>query len=292
MKIWFQALRPKTLMASFGPVFIGAALAQADGLFHLGAVVASLMGALAIQVGTNLTNDYMDFFKGADNADRIGPTRVTQAGLIKPAQVRAAAAFFFVIALIIGTYLVGRGGWPVVAIGLVSILCGVLYTAGPYPLAYVGLGDLFVLIFFGPVAVAGTYYVQALRFSSTAFWAGIAPGLLSVAILSVNNLRDARGDARVGKKTLAVRFGDSFVRLEYAACIVGAALVPLVLVYQSGRHSLAFLGPLVLILAGTKPLSLILFQRTSGKNLNPLLGSTARLLFIESTVFSVGWTIS
>ena len=291
MNVWIQALRPKTLMASFAPILIGAALAHADGQFHLLAVCAALLGALAIQAGTNLTNDYMDFIKGADTADRLGPIRVTQAGLINPKRVRSAAGIDFFIAIGIGAYLVWRGGTTIVIIGLISVLCGVLYTAGPYPLAYLGLGDLFVLIFFGPVAVAGTYYVQTLRFSTTAIWAGLAPGLLSVAILSVNNLRDVVGDARVGKKTLAVRFGPTFARIEYGLCIAGATLIPLILIYRNGRHPLAFAAPLVFFIVAINPLTEILVKGAAGKSLNPLLGSTARLLFIESALFSIGWVI-
>ncbi|MCP4229209.1 MAG: 1,4-dihydroxy-2-naphthoate octaprenyltransferase, partial [bacterium] len=177
---------------------------------------------LLIQVATNFVNDYADFKKGTDDNTRIGPLRVTQAGLVTPTQMKRAIGTVFFITTLIGLYLVYRGGWPVVVIGLLSMISGALYTAGPYPLGYHGLGDIFVLIFFGPVALAGTYYVQALSVDWVIITAGFAPGFLSAAILTVNNLRDMEGDKKSGKKTLAVRFGRNFAMNEYFYSLLAA----------------------------------------------------------------------
>ncbi len=161
MRVWWEAARPKTLWASAAPVVMGTAMALADGALHAPSALCALLGALLIQVGTNYANDYSDFVKGADTEARIGPVRATQSGLVSPRTMKRATALVFLLTLVPGAYLVYRGGWPLVAIGVVSILCGILYTAGPWPLGYIGVADLFVLVFFGPVAVGGTYYVQA-----------------------------------------------------------------------------------------------------------------------------------
>jgi 1,4-dihydroxy-2-naphthoate octaprenyltransferase len=285
LKIWIQAARPKTLWAGVAPVLIGAALAKGDGVFHAVSVLLALAGAILVQVGTNYCNDYCDFKKGADTAQRVGPVRATQAGLVTPRAMAVATVVVFALAAVVCSALVARAGWPLAVVGVVSILCGVLYTAGPVPLAYVGLGDLFVLIFFGPVAVAGTYYVQALALPVHAVLAGIAPGLLSVAILTVNNLRDIETDRVAGKRTLAVRFGKGFARGEYAACIFGAALVPLALYFATGRSGGIF-GSLIL-LPGLATIRLVM--RDEGAPLNPMLGRTALLLLAYSVLFSMGW---
>jgi len=201
IKTWVLAGRPKTLPAALVPVIMGTAMAYGDGVYHIPAALAALLGALLIQIGTNFVNDYADFKKGTDNGERIGPLRVTQAGLVTPTQMKFAIALVFFLTVLAGLYLVYRGGWPVVIIGVLSIVSGALYTAGPYPLGYLGLGDIFVLIFFGPVALAGTYYVQALTINWIVILAGLAPGLLSVAILTVNNLRDIDGDKSREKNT-------------------------------------------------------------------------------------------
>ncbi|MBI3119171.1 MAG: 1,4-dihydroxy-2-naphthoate octaprenyltransferase, partial [Candidatus Hydrogenedentes bacterium] len=186
LKTWLLAARPKTLWAGVSPVIIGSAMAWEAGAFHPAAALAALAGAVLIQIGANFANDYFDFIKGTDTAERVGPTRVTQAGLVTPRQMRNATALVLALAFLIGLYLASRGGWPILLIGLLSIAFAVLYTGGPFPLAYLGLGDLFVLIFFGLVAVSGTYYVQALQLPLAALLAGIAPGLFSTAILTVN----------------------------------------------------------------------------------------------------------
>ena len=288
-KIWFLAARPKTLPAAAAPVVIGTALAVADGRFHgLGALCA-LLGALLIQIGTNFANDYFDHVKGTDTIERIGPLRVTQAGLVRPATMRAATALVFLLACVPGLYLVVRGGWVFVAIGLASILCGVLYTAGPYPLGYHGLGDLFVLVFFGPIAVAGTYYAQALELHGHAIAMGFSTGLFAVAILTVNNLRDIDQDRVAGKKTLAVRWGRTFARWEYlVALIVGGGVIPLALCASAGRWPA--LGSLVVLLLAA-PTVRAVFTRTDGPSLNNALASTGQLLAVFSLLFSIGWMV-
>ncbi|MBW2108896.1 MAG: 1,4-dihydroxy-2-naphthoate polyprenyltransferase [Deltaproteobacteria bacterium] len=286
-KIWILAARPKTLWAAVSPVLIGTAMAFEGGKGAWLPAAAALFGAVMIQIGTNFANDYFDYQKGADAGPRLGPLRVTQAGLVRPGAMRAAFFLAFFLAALAGTYLTWHAGWPIAIIAILSIVSGVLYTAGPYPLGYVGLGDVFVLIFFGPVAVGGTYYVQALEISPAVLVAGLAPGLFSVAILTVNNLRDISGDTRAGKKTLAVRFGRRFSRIEYLVCVIAGSAVPAVLWWmdQGRMFSLATLGvPLLAIPSFAKVL-----RSTDGPVLNGVLAATGKLLLVYSVVFSVGW---
>jgi 1,4-dihydroxy-2-naphthoate octaprenyltransferase len=229
LKVWLQAARPKTLTAGLVPVLVGTALAAREGRAQPLPALAALAGALLIQVGTNLTNDYYDFKKGADTAERLGPQRVTQAGLIPPGRVLAGAVVSFALAVVVGLYLAWVGGWPIVAIGLASVASGYAYTGGPFPLGYNGLGDLFVMIFFGFVAVCGTYYVQAHEVTAVVAWCAVPVGAIGTALIVVNNLRDVSTDVKVGKRTLAVRFGRSFARAEYAVLLAVSFLVPLVL---------------------------------------------------------------
>ncbi len=267
---WLLAIRPKTLTVSLASVILGVSLAHRDGYFSGLYLTLTLLGALLIQIGTNLCNDYYDFQKGTDTHERVGPVRVTQAGLISPQKVKAAFIGVFILAAVFGVFLVLRGGWVFLLIGVASILSGIAYTAGPYALAYWGLGELFVLIFFGPVAVAGTYYIQALRFSWTAVWTGIAVGLLDCAILAVNNLRDIEQDRKAHKKTLAVRFGRQFANFEYVFCLLVPALIAFWL------H--AWAASLVVVLA------LLVMRKSS---LDKLLPQTALLVLVFAVVFSV-----
>jgi 1,4-dihydroxy-2-naphthoate octaprenyltransferase len=193
----------------------------------------------------------------------------------------------FSVAIAAGLYLVYRGGWPILAMGLLSILSGIFYTAGPYPLGYVGLGDLFVLVFFGPVAVAGTYYVQALSLDPHTILAGLAPGFFSVAILAVNNLRDIENDARCGKRTLAVRFGKHFARMEYGVSILVACLIPVGLFLHSGNHPWSLLV-LAVPVAGLGAMKTV-FSTPGGPVLNEVLATTGKLLLLFSILFSLGW---
>ncbi len=289
LKTWLLASRPKTLWAAISPVIIGTAMAYADGLFHGPSALAALFGAVCIQIGTNFSNDYFDFVKGADTNERIGPLRATQAGLVKPATMRNASALVFGLAIVFGLYLVWRGGWVVVWIGLASILSGVLYTATRYALAYTGLADIFVLIFFGPVAVGGTYYVQTQTISPLVLIAGIAPGLISTAILTVNNLRDINQDRTAGKNTLAVRFGKKFARMEYLLSLLVACLIPVLLYFYTKAHFWSLAAILTLLLA--IPAIKLVFTYTESAALNATLATTGKLLLCFSLIFSVGWVL-
>lgn len=290
VKTWLLAARPKTLPAGLTPVLIGAALTQGAGAFHLTAVLCAALGALLIQIGTNFANDYFDFVKGTDTEERIGPLRATQAGLVSPRTMLVATVLVFALSFLPGGYLVYRAGWPLLAIGVVSVACGVLYTGGPWPLGYLGLGDIFVLVFFGPVAVGGTYYVQALTLTPDVLVAGLIPGLFSTAILTVNNLRDADTDVRTGKKTLAVRFGKTFARWEYVVCMVLAGgVIPVYLCLHAGGHWFALAGCATLLLA--VPLIRTVFTSENGEQLNDALAGTGKVLLLFSILFSIGWLL-
>jgi 1,4-dihydroxy-2-naphthoate polyprenyltransferase len=285
LRTWLLAARPKTLTAAVVPVVVGTGLALGQGMAVLWPALAALAGAVLIQIGTNLTNDYYDFRKGADTHERVGPIRVTQGGLITPSTVLAAGAGCFALAVVVGAALVARGGWPFVVIGLASVLAGWAYTGGPYPLGYHGLGDLFVLVFFGLVAVPGTFYAQALRLVPAVWPAAVAVGATGTMILVVNNLRDADTDARAGKHTLVVRFGRGFGRVEYVGLLVVALAMPVLMVAAGWSRWPALLallaGPLV-----WPPLSRVL--RTTGSALNPALGSTARFQAVFGLLLGLG----
>ena len=288
-KIWLASARPKTLWAAVAPVMIGAAMAYSDGGMHLPSLVMIFASATLIQIGTNFANDYYDFIKGADTEHRTGPVRATQAGLVTPSQMRLAFIITFALAVFIGFFLVRRGGLPILLIGVASVICGVLYTAGPFPLAYLGLGEVFVLIFFGPVAVGGTYYLLASTVNSAVIVAGIAPGLLASAILVVNNFRDFETDKAAAKKTLVVRFGLSFGIAEYIFCIAAACIVPVCLCVLTASHYFALLSLLILPFAFGAIRTIR--SRPDGETLNDLLAKTAKLMIIFSILFSVGWII-
>lgn len=287
---YWLAARPKTLWAGIAPVIIGAAMAFADDAFHALSAACALTGAILIQIGTNYANDYSDFMHGADQPDRVGPQRMTQSGVISPAAMKRVAIFAFALACAPGLYIVWRGGWPFILVGLLSILFGVWYTAGPRPLGYIGLGDVLVLVFFGPVAVLGTYYVQSLRADWNVFFMGMAAGLFSMAILTVNNLRDADQDARAGKKTLAVRLGRGFARTEYLACIIiGGWLLPIAACVRAGGHWFALFAMLTPVIA--VPTIRTVYKQSDGPSLNNALAATGRLLLIFSLLFSIGWVL-
>ncbi|HEU5163430.1 MAG TPA: 1,4-dihydroxy-2-naphthoate polyprenyltransferase [Thermoanaerobaculia bacterium] len=285
MRSWLLAARPKTLTAAVIPVVLGTALAWS----HAGRVlwiysILALVGALLIQVATNLINDAIDFEKGTDTAERVGPQRVTASGLIAPRRVKIAAWACFAGAALAGIPLLVRGGLPLLAIGLASIAAGYVYTGGPYPLAYNGLGELFVLVFFGLVAVGGTYYLQLLTYGIPAAVAGLAAGSLANVLLAVNNLRDAEGDARTGKRTLAVRFGRRFAESEIAFF----AFLPLMLgaYWWTAGERLAALLPLILL-----PLAISIARsarRDEGMRLNATLGKSAALQAGYGVLFTIG----
>ena len=285
LKTWVLAARPKTLSAAAAPVAVGTGLAFGEGVGRWLPALAALLGATLIQIGTNFTNDYYDFKKGADTHERLGPARVTQSGLIAPATVLAAALGCFALAIASGTYLVTLGGWTVVAIGLASVACGYAYTGGPFPLAYNGLGDLFVFVFFGFVAVLGTYFVQAGHVSAAAWWAALPVGALGTGILVANNLRDVSTDAKAHKRTLVVRFGVGAGRGEYVALLALAFVTPVAMLALGLARPWALL-PLLSLPLALPPLRLVL--RAEGGALNPALGGTARLQMIYSLLFAVG----
>ncbi len=284
-KIWVDALRPKTLPATAAPVLIGAAIAFDDGAIQPMVLAATFIAALLIQIGTNLANDYYDHFKGADTEQRLGPVRATGAGLVTPSQMKAAFVIAFALAAAAGLYLVYKGGVPILIIGLASIACGVLYTAGPFALGYTGMADVFVLVFFGPVAVGGTYYLQTGTINSVVIIAGLAPGLLSTAILTVNNFRDIETDKQAGKKTLAVRFGYNFAIFEYSFCVIAGCTLPIIVCVISGNWPNCL--SLIAILFAFKNIKIIRTQPDGGTS-NKLLADTGKLLLIYSVLFSVG----
>lgn len=284
---WLAAARPRTLPAAIAPVLIGLAMARASGELHFALALVTLFAAVMIQIGTNFANDYFDFKKGTDTDSRIGPVRVTASGLVTPSQIKRAIVLAFGLAFLAGIYLVYRGGWPIVIIGSTAILFGLLYTAGPLPLGYLGLGDIFVFIYFGPVAAAGTYYVQTLTLTKEVLLAGIGPGLLSVAILTVNNLRDADSDRHSGKRTLAVRFGKRFARIEYIVCLSLAAAIPFWMVVQEMASPAIFAASIVL-LPGILSIR-TLYRNPDGPALTIVLEQTGRLLLLYSILFSIGW---
>jgi len=289
IKIWIEAARPKTLWASVAPVLIGTAMAYADGKWDLLVAVITLLSAMMIQIGTNFSNDYYDYKKGADTVERIGPIRATGAGLVKPAAMRLAYILAFSLSVISGFYLIWLGGWPILVIGFFSILFGVLYTGGPFPLGYKGLGDVFVLIFFGPIAVGGTYYLQTLDMNLSVILAGLSPGLISTALLSVNNLRDIHTEKKAGKKTLAVRFGPLFVRTEYLISILLACAMPIILIVINPNHPYS-LTTILVILFALPTIKNVLFDEISSE-LNNALTNTGKILLVYSLVFSLGWIV-
>ena len=289
LKIWLLAIRPKTLWAAVAPVIIGTAMACEAGSFQLLAFTAALFGGTMIQIGTNLANDFFDFEKGADSQRELGPIRVTQAGLVTPGEIKTAMVLAFSLAFLAGIYLVYLGGWPIVAIGILSITFGVLYTATKLALGYTGLADFFVLLFFGPVATGGTFYVQTLEINIAVILAGLAPGLFSVAILTVNNLRDIETDKIAGKKTLAVRFGATFAKAEYVFAITAATLVPFILYLTTNQHAEATIAAAVILLA-YRPVRKVLRSK-DGIELNSVLAQTAQILLLYSLLFAIGWLL-
>jgi len=252
----------------------------------------ALIGAVLIQIGVNYHNDYADYVQGADTEDRVGPLRVTQAGLVAPETMWRATVLVFGLAVVSGLYLIVRGGWPILVVGLASISAAVWYTAGNYSLAALGLADLFVFVFFGPVAVGGTYYVQALSLSPEVLVAGAGPGLLSIAILLVNNVRDVAEDREAGKRTLVVRFGRRFGIVAYGVCVMGALLLAALLaggLFGTDAHPWAA-TPLALLPLAIRPIRTMAVT-TDPERLNPLLGATGRLLLLWAALFTLGWNL-
>ena len=286
LRVWVLASRPRTLTAAVTPVVVGTALAVRAKALNPPLAIAALVAAVLIQIGANLANDLFDFRKGADTPDRQGPPRVTSAGWLSPRSVEIGMWLTFGLAALFGLYLVYAGGWPILAIGVASILAGLAYTGGPVPLGYVGLGDLLVFIFFGLVAVGGTYYLQARALVPPVFWAASAIGALTTNILVVNNVRDADTDRAAGKRTLAVLLGREAARGEYAALVLVAYATPFVLwlVFQ--------MSPWVLLTLLSLPLAVrlarVVLTATDGPVLNRTLAATAQLVAVYGALLAVG----
>ena len=290
MRTWFMAARPKTLPAAASPVLVGTAVAATLGTFRVGPFIAAMLGALLIQIGANLSNDYSDARRGADTEDRLGPVRVTAGGLVPPKQVLQATYLTFGLACLCGVYLVIFSGWELLLLGALSIAAGVLYTGGPRPYGYEGLGEVFVFLFFGVVAVAGSTFAQTKDWPWEAFVLAVPVGLIAAAILVVNNVRDMETDRRAGKRTLAVRMGRKRARDMYAAMIYLAfptALLPLL----GGE-----LSPWLLLSWLSLPLAVPLVRtvrtHTDGPTLNGVLAGTGRLQLVFCVLLSAGILLS
>jgi 1,4-dihydroxy-2-naphthoate polyprenyltransferase len=289
LQVWLLAARPKTLPAAAATAITGSAAAFYAGHFQPGPALACLLGALLLQVGANLANDVFDYYRGADAQERLGPLRVTTAGLLRPGQVLTGMWVVFGLAALLGAYLALAVSWLVLLIGLSCILAAVAYTGGPFPFGYYGLGDLVVFIFFGPVAVCGTYFVQARQLSWLAFICSLPMGFLITAILVVNNLRDIATDRAAGKQTLAVRLGSGGARWEYALCLAAAYLAPLIFILLDRLPLWSGLYWLSL------PWALRMLRdvwRDEGRPLNKALAGTGRLTLIFGVLFSLGLVLA
>ncbi|QIB78535.1 1,4-dihydroxy-2-naphthoate polyprenyltransferase [Haloferax volcanii] len=303
-RAWVMASRPQTLPAAAAPVVVGTAVAVHADLFAPLPAFAALVGALLIQVGTNFANDYYDAVQGADTEAREGFTRVTAGGLIPPSEVKRAMYLTFAAAVLLGTYLVYVGGVPILVVGLLSVASGIAYTGGPYPLGYHGLGDLFVFVFFGLVAVVGTFYVQAASILAAPLSVGIPAGTvtlvavlaslpiaaISTNILVVNNVRDKEEDATTGKRTLAVRFGYGFARAEYVTMLALAYAVPVYLWTRAGFDWYVLLPVFSMPVAARIARTVV--TETKGEKLNPALEDTGKLLALYAVLFSVGLVLA
>lgn len=284
--IWWQAFRPKTLTAALIPVAVGTALTISHGeMVKWWITLFAALSATFIQIGTNLVNDALDHKKGADTSERLGPTRVTSSGLMSYRKVMWAAVIAFLFALVFGLPLVLYGGWPIVVIGVISLFLGYAYTGGPFPLAYVGLGDLFVILFFGLIAVSGTYYLQTHQWSFESVIAGLQIGFLATTLIAINNLRDMNQDVKVGKRTMAVRLGLQGARLEIAALFTCSFLLSFYWIIQ-GLWMAAFLPWLCW------PLAYFIirdcYRHKPGPIYNTLLAKSALVHMLFGSLLSVG----
>lgn len=288
-RVWILAARPKTLPAAVAPVIAGTAVAYYEDGVHWVSAMLAILTALSLQVAANFANDALDFRKGADTGDRLGPTRVTASGMVSAEGVMRATVVTLALAVMTGLPLVFRGGWPILLLGVAAIVCAVAYTGGPFPLGYLGLGEVFVFIFFGLAAVAGTAYIQTGELTALALAMSVPIGALAVGILIVNNLRDIETDRVAGKKTLAVRLGARNTRLEYGLMLVIAGASPIVF------WAVGWLDwPVVLTLLWW-PFGVALWNQITartGRELNPTLGNTGRALLVYSVVVSTALVLS
>lgn len=288
-KTWMLAIRPRTLPAAAAGVIVGAALAWHDGYFRFDATLVCLLTALLLQIGSNLANDVFDFERGTDTAERLGPTRVTQAGLLTPRQVKIGMTAVFGLAVLLGLYLAWLGGWVILIVGIAAIISAIAYTGGPFPIGYHGLGDIFVFIFFGLASVAGTYYIQAGFVSPAVWWMTIPPGLIITAILVVNNLRDIDNDRKGRKYTMAVRLGDRGTKIQYIVCMAIAYLILIPVAWAGLIPWGSLLAWLSLPLA-FQAAKIVLTQK--GRPLNMALAKTGQTALVFSLLFWVGLLLS
>ncbi len=290
ISVWIEAARLRTLPASLIPVLTGGALAWNHNVFQWHVTIMALLSAMLIQIATNFANDYFDYRQGADNSDRVGFIRASASGQVAPKKMLTIAITTFILAFLLGLYLVFHAGLPILVIGMLSIAAGILYTGGPYPLAYNGLGDLFVFLFFGLAAVMGTYYVNALQWSMESFWASLAIGALATMILAVNNYRDVHSDRKAGKRTLTVIFGERFARVHFLGLILLAFAVPPHFYFQES-YSLYIMLPYLLV-----PWAFILVKtfwlETEKKKFNALLVQSAQFMTFFGVLFSAGILLS
>lgn len=304
LRSWLHATRPRTLPAALAPVFVGSAAAYASGAFVLPAALLCVLFALLMQVTSNFANDYFDFVNGVDTAARIGPVRAVASGQVRPAVMLFATLLVATAGLLVGLLLIGYGGWWLLPVGILSIVCAIIYTGGPFPLAYKGLGDVFAFLFFGPVAVGGTYYVQVGQLGALALLAGVGIGLLVANILVVNNYRDWASDAATGKRTLVVRLGRRFGWWQYVVSLLLAALVPLLLWLFCAASPWVLLASAI-VFPGLKMAATLwkagqgefepafagagVAVTSEGPVLNRLLGKTALLALLYALLLGVGF---
>jgi len=290
VRIWVMAARPRTLPLGIAPVLVGTALAGYLHIFHPLRFLAALLGSVFIQIGANLSNDYSDAHRGADTEDRLGPVRVTAGGLVPPRQVLIATYVTFGLAVLCGVYLIAVAGWQLLLIGVASIIAGVLYTGGPRPYGYEGLGEIFVFLFFGVAAVAGSYFAQVRDFSWESLVLSAPIGLIAAAVLVVNNTRDIDTDRRANKRTLAVRLGRERSRRMYATMLLMA--YPVVLIpWLFGPLTAWLLLPLLTLPIATGVIRIVA-THSDGPSLNRALAKTGQLQLFFCVLLSVGLLLS
>ncbi len=288
-RVWCAATRPRTLTAGVAPVAVGSAIAHGDGVFHLASACAALAGALGVQIACNFANDLFDARKGADTHERLGPTRAVASGLISPRAMLVATCIVVVVLVVPSVaYLALCAGWPFILLGALSVTLAILYTAGRWSIAYHGLGEVFALLFFGPIAVAGTYAAQSTYWTWLSALAGVGCGFLAAALIAINNLRDEPTDRVANKRTLAVRFGVRFARIEFIACVVAAALCALALAWLNERWWCAIA---IIAVASLIPACADVLRGVSGRPLNAILAATGRAILVYGVLLSIGWNL-
>lgn len=289
VRVWYLAARPWTLPASLAPIIVGSAVAWHEGGFHFLTALMALLTALLLQIAANFANDAIDFKRGTDTEARVGPTRITSAGYVSYEGVMRATAIALGLAVLTGLYLVYRGGWPFLLLGLFAVVAAVAYTGGPFPISYLGLGEIFVFLFFGLIAVTGTAYLQTGEITALSLWASLIPGALIVGILIINNYRDLEGDRIANKRTVAVRIGRTYTRYEYGLMLVITAATPLVF------WAVGWLEAWALVTLLGWPLLWMLWRQVNtltGPALNRTLGMTGRVAVAASVLFTIALVLS